>query len=143
MLPEQIYRSSRIIQQSSIMAICLFSCALYTTVTIAWFAIRLQKSSVNYWYILGLVTTIFWALLGVTPAELFLVFLPLSVSIGICIQTVWDRRFKNPSACRICVRGKGRHGKRFILPVRPTQHQYSYKPTLEPSHVDLEMNLKG
>jgi len=130
MLPEQIIRLSRIILQSSIMAIFLFSCVLYTTATITWFAIRFQEPSVNYWYIFGLLTTIFWALLGVTPAELFLVFLPLSISIGICVQTVWDR---------FMVKSFGlsdlRHGSRSIW-------EKIYSRTTDPAPVFLQANLR-
>lgn len=139
MIPAQVVRSSRLVQQSSIIAVYLLSCALYSISTIAWFVLRLQKSSMYCWYIFGLAAAIFWTLLGVTPAELFLVFLPLSVSIAVCLQTICVGPIVNPPAGKICVEGNC-IGRLTSIAKGPIQAQYFRKPTLEHSNEDLERN---
>jgi hypothetical protein len=141
-LPAQVAGSFRLVQQSSIIAIYLISCALYSISTIAWFIAMLRKSSMYYWYIFGLAATIFWTLLGITPVELFLVFLPLSVSIGICVQTICGGPLVNPP-CKVGVKCQNGSGKLALIPVRPIQNRHSCKTTLEQYHKDLERNLKG
>jgi len=101
-IPEQIIRSCRLAERSFIIALYLLFSAIYSTSTIAWFATRLQKISLYRWYIYTLAIIIFWALLGVTHAELFLFFLPLSISIGICLYSICSRLFVIPPSDKRC-----------------------------------------
>jgi hypothetical protein len=142
-IPPQAGTSSRYIHRSSIFTAYLLSCALYSASTIAWFVLRLKKASINYWYFFGLIATIFWALLGVTPTELFLAFLPLSVSIGICIHTISGESVANLMGCKDSAKGLGRHivGP-ALVPVRSLEYR-PWKQTMGQDQQDLEQNLKG
>jgi len=110
-IPEQIIRSCRLAERSFIIALYLLFSAIYSTSTIAWFATRLQKISLYRWYIYTLAIIIFWALLGVTHAELFLFFLPLSISIGICLYSICSRLFVIPPSDKRCGEDQDWHEK--------------------------------
>jgi len=139
-LPGQLVKSCRLTERSFIIALYLLSSASYSTSTMAWFATQLQKISLCYWYIYGLVIILFCALLGVTPAEIFLVFLPLSVSVGICLYTICGGPIVNLPSFKRCAEGQNQC-ERVISIDRPRTPVSESRPWKFDK--DLEMNIIG
>ena len=97
----------------------------------------------GYWYFYIPLATVFWSLQGLTAAELFLAFLPLSVSIGICLYTICGGPITDPQTCKRYGKGQDRYERLASIAVLPIRHACFRKPTLDVSHEDLERNVKG
>jgi hypothetical protein len=99
-IPAQVVKASHLVPQGLLLAAFIIASATFSLSTIAWFSTKVQKTSMHYWCIFGILITIFWALLGVTPSELFLAFLPVSISTNVCFYTFWARASGNPLSCK-------------------------------------------
>jgi hypothetical protein len=139
----QVVRASHLVLSSLIPVSYLLASAIWSISTLGWIATRLRSPCLGQWYIYILLATTFWAFQGVTAAELFLAFLPLSVSIGVCLYTICGGPIVNPPTCKRCARGQDGYERPTSIAVPPIQDPYSRKSALEVSRQDLEIIVKG
>lgn len=138
----QVAKTSHLVPFDFILVSYLLTSAIWSISTVGWKITRLQSPWVGYGYLYILLGTAFWSLQGLTPAELFLAFLPLSVSIGICLYTICSGPVIDPPTCKRCATGQDRHEWLTSTALLPIRHPYFGKPPLDVSHKDLEMNVK-